>query len=126
DGRYVDIASGGQAFGAFLFVAAPNGGNTRGFAESGSMTRTLSRLAQANFSFFQAGVHAAISGAIDAAIREQVERGKPLRVLLFNKLGGGFYWPREVPNSYDSPLKNGGPTPQFYQNLIEQVLREPV
>ncbi|CAD7962402.1 unnamed protein product [Amoebophrya sp. A25] len=124
NGRYVDIASGGRQFGAFLFVAAPNG--NRGNSAWGSMTRTLSTRAQTHFGFFEAGVHAAISGAIDAAIREQLERGRPLRVLLFNKLGGGIYWPRNVAGDKNSGFKNGGPTAEFYENLIQQVLQERV
>eukprot|EP00392_Amoebophrya_sp_AT5.2_P001320 g1322.t1 len=69
--------------------------------------RTLNRYAKENFNFFLAGLAAAVQAAVNAAIMEQLLYGKHLKTLIFNKLGGGLYWPHEVKGTYEDENQSG-------------------
>ncbi|CAD7957804.1 unnamed protein product [Amoebophrya sp. A120] len=92
----------GMKIGGLFFVAAPNAGSR--LTPVGSTARTLNKRAsdsflggEGDFGFFLQGLEAAVTGVIDAAIREQLLSGRPTQVLIFNKLGGGLYWPKAGP-----------------------------
>ncbi|CAD7957808.1 unnamed protein product [Amoebophrya sp. A120] len=95
----------GEKIGGLFFASAPNAAGQRG--DFGSTARTLNLRAtdkqlmgegpavKEDVVFFLAGLEAAITGVIDAAIKEQLLFGIPISVLVFNPFGGGLYWPRQ-------------------------------
>eukprot|EP00392_Amoebophrya_sp_AT5.2_P001321 g1323.t1 len=118
---YPSMTNGGHQLGALLFVAAPNAACTSKHP-SGSCTRTKNQYAAKNLNFFLSGLQAAVTGAIDAAIQEQLLYGKELTVLIFNKLGGGLYWPQDK----NGKRIGGGASKKNYVKVIEAALDEVV
>eukprot|EP00392_Amoebophrya_sp_AT5.2_P003289 g3294.t1 len=74
---------------------------------------------------------AAVTGALNAAILEQLLHRNPLKTLVFNKLGGGIYWPHSYVESQDGAtlreVKAGeGAVPAVYAKIFEAALEEEV
>ncbi len=136
----------GSQIGGLFFISAPNAAAM--LSNSGSTKRTLNLRAtdsklvvgptetgKEDVIFFLAGLEAAITGAIDAAIKEQLFFGKPISVLVFNQVGGGIYWPRKgeaysvgdrgqeiaiPPKSRE--MREPKPNLDTYKNIIDHVL----
>lgn len=103
-----------KKIGALFFACAPNGNCYN--SDGGSTARTLNALASKNYHFFQAGLKITIMAVIDAAIKEQMQ-GKPLKVLIFNAIGGGLYWPKKARGAGEEP------PPNFYKTVMNDILQ---
>ncbi|CAD7934052.1 unnamed protein product [Amoebophrya sp. A120] len=111
-----------HTIGGLFWVAAPNAGYLGGYGGSGR--RTLNTLATQSMAFFLAGLEAAVTAVIDAAIQEQLVYGRPTKILIFNKLGGGLYWPKKwLPNG---PKRSPLPSRDVYRPIFHRALAAPV